>query len=304
LVEQYTTQGLVRGVVVRMLDVEYINYSIPARFDPATDTVENDDGVNVAIDYDAEQQAADRVVADEVAATVMTWQFKDELSADECDRLVLLNKLLSQQLRGKTVSIGNLKKSLTAGEYADYERSLVEPITLDEILYADGLPDELKRYNIKLRDADFQYNKYEKMNGLRGNSKARYTTVSLRRTNQRAEHLYERALEYLQEQIDVATRANRQDELLRWLDRDVDFSTAGKLSIDADGVPRVKGSRSHHAQDAGLPKLSKRLKREQRVLEILLRSAISCAYVSEVVEVREVPKFVRRELPNVSPERD
>jgi hypothetical protein len=294
----------VRGVVVRMLDVEYINYSIPRRFDPATDTVENDDGVNVAIDYDAEQQAADRVVADEVAAAVMTWQFKDELSAGEYDRLVLLNKLLSQQLRGKTVSKSNLEKALTADEYADYEHSLSVPVTLSEIKYADGLPNELKRYNIMLREADFQYYKYEKMSGLRDNRKAQFKSESLKRTMNKAEQLYERALEYLQEQIDVATRERRQDELLRWLDRDVVFGTDGNLSIDADGVPRVKGSRSHHAQDAGLPKLSVRLKREQRVLEILLRSAISCAYVPEVVEVRKVPKFVRRELPNVSPERD
>lgn len=302
---QYTTQGLVRGVVERMLEVENINYSIPTRFDPATDTVVDENSLNIPIDFEAEQRAADKLVAEEVVAAVMTWQFKQELTADEHSRLTLLNKLLAQQLRGKTVSIKQIKQALTEVEYADYESSLTQPVTMAEVLYADGVPDVLKRYNVKLRDADFQYNKYEKMNGLRGTGKAKYKTDSLRRTNQRAQHLYERALEYLQEQIDVATRDRWQDELLRWLDRDVDFSTAGKLSIDADGVPRVKGSRSHHAQDAGLPKLSVRLKREQRVLENLLRAAVACAYVPEPAEEVKVPiKLRRTDMSKLFPERD
>jgi hypothetical protein len=295
----------VRGVVERMLEVENINYSIPTRFDPATGTVVDENSLNIPIDFEAEQQAADRLVADEVVAAVMTWQFKQELTADEYSRLTLLNKLLSQQLSGKTVGKGAIERALTEDEYADYEVSLTQPATIAEVMYADGVPDVLTGYNIKLREADFLYNKYEKMNGLRGNGRARFTSDSLRRTNQRAQHLYERALEYLQEQIDVATRDRWQDELLRWLDRDVDFSVAGKLSCDAYGVPRVKGSRSHHAQDAGLPKLSVRLKREQRVLENLLRAAVTCAYVPEPVEEVKVPIKLRRiDLKILYPERD
>jgi hypothetical protein len=297
-------QLLVRGVVVRMLDIENKNYGIPSRFDTETDTVEDSNGFRELIDFAEQQRAADVVVADEVVAAVMTWQFKDELSADEYNRLVLLNKLLSQQLRGKTASVGNLKKSLTADEYADYERSLLEPTTMAEVLYADGVPTELKRYNLMLRDADLQYYKYEKMAGLKSIGRAKYKHDTLTKTYNKSEHLYEHALEYLQEQIELSQQNREGDRLTRWLDRNVEFGQHGNTSIDADGVPRVKGSRSHHAQDAGLPKLSVRLKREQRVLENLLRAAVVCAYVPEVVEVKEVPKFVRRELPNINPERD
>lgn len=150
----------------RILEVEYINYSTPTRFDPATDTVVNDSGVSV--DFEAEQKHADKIVAEEVAADALTWQFRDELTADEYNRLTLLNKLLAQQLRGKTVSISQIKQALTEDEFAGYQQSLLEPVTISEIEYADGVPDALKNYNIKLRDADFQYNKYERMNGLRG----------------------------------------------------------------------------------------------------------------------------------------
>ena len=54
LVEQYTTQGLVRGALERMLEVENINYSIPSRFDPTTDTVVDDSGQNIPLDFEAE----------------------------------------------------------------------------------------------------------------------------------------------------------------------------------------------------------------------------------------------------------
>lgn len=294
-----------RGVVERMLEVKQINYSIPQRFDPATDTVVDDNGLNIPIDFEAEQQAADKIVAEEVAAAVLTWQFKDELTADEQNRLTLLNKLLAQQLRGKTVGIKKLKKALTADEFADYEQSLTEPITADEALYADGVPYELKRYNLKLREADFQNNKYEKLSDVRRRGMVRKNFTFLSDKNHRADHLYESALEYLQEQIEVAARDNRQDELLRWLDRNVDFTSFGNISPDAVGVPRVKGSRSHNAQDAGLPKLSVRLKREQRVLENLLRAAEACAYVPEPAEVAKVPiKLHRIDLSKLHSEKD
>ena len=77
------------------------------------------------------------------------------------------------------------------------------------------------------------------------------------------------------------------------------------LGIDADGVPRVRGSSSPHAQDAGLPKLSVRLKREQRVLENLLRAAVACAYVPEPEVVVTAPlKLKRLDLSKINSEKD
>lgn len=294
-----------RGVVERMLAVEYINYSIPTRYDPATDTVVDENGLNIPIDFAAEQLAADKLVANEVAAAVKTWQFKDELTVDEYRRLMLLNKLLGQQLNGKTVGKGAIARALTPAEFADYRNSLTQPQSFVEVKYADGVPDVLKRYNIMLRDADFQYNKYEKMYGMRSIGRANFKSESLKRTMNKAEQLYEHALEYLQEQIGIAERDNRQGELMHWFDRDIDFTTAGNLGIDADGVPRVRGSSSPHAQDAGLPKLSVRLKREQRVLENLLRAAVACAYVPEPEVVVTAPlKLKRLDLSKINSEKD
>lgn len=294
-----------RGVVERMLAVEYINYSIPTRYDPATDMVVDENGLNIPIDFAAEQLAADKLVAEEVATAVKTWQFKDELTADEYHRLMLLNKLLAQQLSGKAVGKGAIERALTPAEFADYRNSLTQPQSFVEVEYADGVPDVLKRYNILLRDADFQYNKYEKMYGMRSIGRANFKSESLKRTMNKAEQLYEYALEYLQEQIGIAERDNSQGKLMHWFDRDIDFTTTGNLGIDADGVPRVKGSSSPHAQDAGLPKLSVRLKREQRLLENLLRAAVACAYVPEPAEEVKVPiKLKRIDFNKLHSERD
>jgi hypothetical protein len=292
-------------VVARILELEYINYSIPQRFDTTTHTVEDSNGLRVWIDFEAEQRAADKVVAEEVAAAALSWQFKDELTADEYVRLVLLNKLLAQQLSGKTVGKAAIERALTADEYNDYVASLSVSTNWAEVMYADGTPDVLKRYNILLRYADFQYNKYERMAGLKSVGRAKFKNESLKRTMNKAEHLYERALEYLQEQVELSQQNREGDRLTRWLDRDVDFTTAGNLGIDVDSVPRVKGSTSHYALDAGLPKLSVRLKHEQRVLENLLRAAVACAYVPQIEPVVQAPlKLKTLDMNKLHPEKD
>lgn len=296
---------MVRDVVLRILEVEHINYSTPSRFNPETDLTVDENGIQVLVDHEANRIAEEKEVAEEVAAAAASWKFKPDLSASEYSRLVLLNKLLSQQLRGKTVSIGNLKSALTAEEYAEYESSLAEPISSSEILYADGVPKELKRYNLMLRDADFQYYKYEKMNGLKSSRKANYKTETLSKEYYKSEHLYERALEYLEEQMGYSEREGEGDRLRRWLDRDVVFGPNGNTGIQADGVPRVKGSRSHEALDAALPKMSVRLKRQQRVLENLLRSAVACAYVAEIEKPQqEIPRLKPLNIANLFSERD
>ena len=45
------------------------------------------------------------------------------------------------------------------------------------------------------------------------------------------------------------------------------------IGIEADTIPRVRGSKSSHALDSGLPKLSQRLKRKECQL-VALREAV------------------------------
>ena len=295
---------LLRGVVARILEVEDINYGVSRKYDPATDAVDDANGMSVPIDFDALQREFNQQVTDIVVADAATWQFKDSLTADDYNKLKKINTLIARRLSGKSIAISVLRNVLSDEEYADYQNSLATHKTMAEAIYADGVPDELKRYNIMLREADFQFGKYEKMNGLRDNGRAKYRTESLKLTYEKSEHLYERALEYLQEQMEVSVRDKSSIDWKLWLDRDVDFSTDGNLSINADQVPRVKGSSSPYAQDAELPKMSVLLKREQCALENLIRAAVACAYVPEEVVEHAKPKFNRALLSLLNPEKD
>ena len=105
----------------------------------------------------------------------------------------------------------------------------------------------LKRYNIKLREADFQYNKYEKMYGMRSIGRANFKSESLKRTiaevagdDRERTVLLERAipsgalLATLDERGRVMSSPEFAEQLARWRDagrQDVAFVIGG-----ADGV--------------------------------------------------------------------
>ena len=277
LVEQYTTQLLIPRAVQRILDIEYENYEVFGK------TAQDDAIVRSSRQH--EHLAYVQEQSDIVELAAKSWELAPAITTEDSNTLARVNQLLTNLLNRKPVHLEQLRKVFTAAQLTEFKASLRTPISAAEVLYADGVPDELKRYNIKLRDADFQYNRYEKMAGLKSIGRAKYKHDTLSRTYNKSEHLYENALQFLQEQMELSEQNREGDRLRRWLDRDIDFTTAGKLSIDVDGVPRVKGSRSHSATiDAALPKMLKRLKREQRIVEALLTAAVTIAYVPERVD--------------------
>ena len=279
LEQQHITQSLLHSVVSKILSIEYVNYEVFGK------TAEDD-----AIERRNRQHEHEKFVL-EVAHIVEReakgWEFTPVLTTDEYKRLKLINQLLTNALNAAPVRLEKLRKALTASELTAYEESLLEPVNQAEVFYAGDFPHELKDYNKKLSAADFIYHKYEKMVGLMGAGRATYKYEVTTKTINQSEKLYENALEYLQEKIDVAARDNRQEELLRWLDRDVEFGEHGNVSPDTHSVPRVKGSRSHYAQDSALPKMGVHMKRKQRILEALLTAAGTIAYVPEVVDTAE-----------------
>ena len=103
------------------------------------------------------------------------------------------------------------------------------------------------------------------------------------------ESLYEQALERLHEIWDLAPPSHRY-RLQCWFDREIDFDKGHdtKISIDCDSCARVRGSRSARAQDSGLPKLSKRLKRKECQLIALRDAVISIVFLAEVEKVEEI----------------
>ena len=149
-------------------------------------------------------------------------------------------------------------------------------------MYGRGMPDELRDYNRKLKAADFQQAKYEKMAGLASTGRAKYKHGTVTKAMNKAESLYEDALERLGEIWGVATPAELY-ELQNWMDRDIDFDAGHNrtIGICVDSIPRVRGSKSHRALDSGLPKLSKRLKRQECQMLALREAAWAIAFERE-----------------------
>ena len=202
--------------------------------------------------------------------------------AKQVKQLFRVNALLKQLVAGKTATVAQMRSALTQEQYDAYVRSLTTEQHGSEIMYGNGMPDELRSYNTKLKAADFQQAKYEKMSGLASTGRARYKHGTVSKALNKAESLYESALERLEEIWGVATPAELY-ELQNWMDRDIDFYKGfdRTIGICVDSIPRVRGSKSHRALDSGLPKLSKRLKRQECQMLALREAAWDIAFERE-----------------------
>ena len=269
----------------RIDDLQYENYNVPVLMHGARkiiirDRLEDLSSTGYAL---VESDYVDARVEHKYEMEEQT--FRDIQDAQELLKLQRINQQLETLLANKNVSDKKLRATLTAEEYADYTYSYENASHPSEITYGDGMPSELHSYTAILRQADFHNNKYEKMHGQKSVGRKNFSSSSLTAVSNKAESLYEDALERLGEIWSSATPAE-QYELQTWMDREVDFDKGfnSTLSIDCGGVPRVRGSRSVNALDSGLPKLSKRLKRKECQLQVLRSVACAIAFVAKQEE--------------------
>ena len=137
-------------------------------------------------------------------------------------RLENLQRLIKRLERGEHIQNRTIKTHLTAEQYEE----MLEEWETQKSIRADlkDKPQEIKDYEQRLKKAQFVYNKAESKR-FKKNTKALHYS---------AQHEYERALEYIQEQTTL------NPELLVWLDR----NPFGDTSIDPIGIPRVITSKS------------------------------------------------------------
>ncbi|MDC1536811.1 hypothetical protein N8516_06570 [Candidatus Thioglobus sp.] len=123
-----------------------------------------------------------------------------------------------------------LQTWLSEDEYAQFEAEWQEQLELRSEL--KDKPSDLKRYEEKLREATFNYNRAEgySSNGNHSTAKTFYNI---------SESLCEDALEILQEIL------HSDSSLHVWFDRDISFEVGGDLSADIGSLPRLVTSRSH-----------------------------------------------------------
>ncbi len=280
---QEATRDTLTRVAKRIDDIAYDNYHIPVLLYQAR--VRHTQGHNNVVGGVVEFSESDYVDAKpEHTYDTSVFGLK-QIDDTQTVKLHKINELMCDILDGMSVRTTRLRSILSESEYSSYETMLEEVRHNEEILY-DEMPEFLKTYNKKLNKADLMNGRYEKMAGTNAG-----TTTTRKKVSQQAETLYEEALEYLEEQYGCVERgdygADMRARLDAWMDRDVDFEKGydRTVGIDADAIPRVRGSKSHFAQSSGKPKLSKRLKREESVLMVLLVVACDIAYV-----LPEIPK--------------
>lgn len=153
-----------------------------------------------------------------------------ELTAEETMRLRKLEGIADKLKRGQNVQNRQLQTWLSEEEYEQLEYEWQEQLELREEL--KDKPSDLKRYEEKLKQATFNYNRAEGYS-----SKGKHFTA--KKFYDKSESLCEEALEILQEIL-------HYDSSLRvWFDRDISFELGGGLSADIVSLPRLVTSHSN-----------------------------------------------------------
>jgi hypothetical protein len=153
-----------------------------------------------------------------------------ELTNEETKRLRKLEGIADKLKRGENVQNRQLQTWLNEEECQQLEYEWQEQLELRSEL--KDKPSDLKRYEEKLKQATFNYNRAEGYS-----SEGKHTTAKT--FYNKSESLCEDALEILQEIL-------HYDSTLRvWFDRDINFEVGGDLSADIVSLPRLVTSRSH-----------------------------------------------------------
>lgn len=153
-----------------------------------------------------------------------------ELNVEDAKRQKKLEGIADKLKRGENVQNRQLQTWLSEEEYEQLECEWKEQLELRNEL--KDKPSDLKRYEEKLKQATFYYNRAEGYS-----SKGKHATA--KRFYDKSESLCEDALEILQEIL-------HYDSSLRvWFDRDISFDGGSDLSADIVSLPRLVTSRSN-----------------------------------------------------------
>ena len=151
------------------------------------------------------------------------------LTAEEERRLSKLEAIADKLMRGENVQNRQLQTWLSEDEYAQVDIEWQEQLEIREEL--KDKPDELKRYEDKLKEAIMMRNRSDAYH-RKGKKSAAY------KLDGKCESLCENALEILQEI--VAADASLQI----WFDRHLDFEHGSLIDASLGNLPRLVTSRS------------------------------------------------------------
>ena len=279
---QYTTLNYLPDVAKLIDDIHYENFHVPVLRHQERVTKHGRDGeLHKVAHVFAEQDYVDAQEVREYNTPDLLP--RDGLSVDDVERLNVVNEAFRVALRGKTIPRSLLKRALTEKQRGEFDLSVIRIDEPSESLYGDGMPEQLHEYNKKLNKADFAWRRFERAPTYKRGSPL-LGKNNLGVLENKAISLYEDALEYLEELYTDSQSRNagcvEMATLQIWMDRPLDFDAGTYRQVDTSihAMPRVRGSKSVYAEDSGLPKLSKRLKRQYCALNALLVAGCEIAF--------------------------
>ena len=198
------------------------------------------------------------------------------LTSEEAKRLSKIEAIADRLRRGENVQNRLLQTWLSEEEYEQLEFEWQEQLELRSEL--KDKPSELKRYDEKLKQATFNYNRAEGYS-----SKGKHSTA--KKFYNKSESLCEDALEILQEIL-------HYDSSLRvWFDRDISFEVGGDLSADIVSLPRLVTSRSHEKLSAD-SRLTSKQSVKLAVVERAIHNIVRDAAPASKDDVYKLDKFL------------
>lgn len=287
---QHTAHLWLTQVAKRIDDLHYQNFHMPVL--QHQERVLREMGSNQQYQVGHVHADADYVDAQEqYTYTTPTWPLRSELTAQQVQQLQAINSAVRTALQHKSITLPQLRRALTPQQLQEFAASLADVHEPSEIMYGGGMPEPLRDYNKALKAADFAWSRFEALP-----TTPRHNTRSAKKAGvnmeDRAISLYEHAIDCL---TDIFTSAQRGDygagmyaDLQAWMDRAVEFDALNASVVDTNpyAMARVRGSKSRYAQDSGLPKLSKRIKREYCALISLLVAGCELAFVLPVQQAQ------------------
>ena len=165
------------------------------------------------------------------------------LTAEEERRLSKLEAIVSKLRRGENVQNRQLQTWLSQDEYEQVDVEWQEQLEIREEL--KDKPDELKRYEDKLKEAIMMRNRSDAYH-RKGKKSVAYKLES------KCESLCEDALEILHEIVTA------DPSLQLWFDRELAFAHGGLIDANLSSLPRLITSRSNEKQHGDIRAMSKR----------------------------------------------
>lgn len=222
-----------------------------------------------------------------------------DIAQTEVAQLQRLHRALTYVVNQKAVPVATLRSALNDEQYADYITSLNVDMSHVESEQEHGeIPLLLTEYAEKIRRGD-RYTrianmfKRTKKRDARGQTAfGRYEALAFSEYEDAVMDLVN-ALETDPERTPYVDHA-LINQILPWLDREVDTTMGYEPDVSNVGVPRLRGSKSKYALISAQPVVGERLYKHWRQREALVKAALPLLYTK--LEVDELTDEQRVKL--------